>query len=369
VSNIAFAAAIVFASILEVAAAHADTERTASLSWVALPGAEACAGAASLAREVEERLHRRALFSASEADVSIEGRVEPVPSGGWHAVVELRDRRGVLLGTRTLDGVGTDCAELRKSVALAVALMIDPEAALHPAPPAPSEAAAPLATASAPAAMTSVPAPAPASVPPPASAAAPAPPPVAPPPSHPAPATPVASSTQYVRPIVDAEIGFGLLPDTAYGVRVGLTVKPRRFWDVEAYAGAWGSQTVTTPRATSTYFSLMFGGLATCPAALRSSGGFELLACAGPEVGSLAAASSGFSPSRAATHATVDAVASARAFVPLAPFIGLEARAEGALAVLRNSFVYNDPPGVPHAVFDRPLFNARLALGLAIDLP
>jgi hypothetical protein len=49
--------------------------------------------------------------------------------------------------------------------------------------------------------------------------------------------------------------------------------------------------------------------------------------------------------------------------------MALEARAEGGLAVVRNAFIYMDSNGTPQTVFDRPLLNGRLALGLAVDVP
>jgi hypothetical protein len=149
---------------------------------------------------------------------------------------------------------------------------------------------------------------------------------------------------------------------------MGVAVKPRRFWEVEIYGGAWASQTVSTLPGTSTDFSLIFGGLALCPVALGTRSGFEGAACAAAEVGSLASASSGFATSHAITRPTSDLVASARALVPVAPRVALEARAEGGLAVLRNAYVYLDSTNAQQSVFDRPLVNARLALGLTVDL-
>jgi hypothetical protein len=333
---------------------RADTDRSASLSWVALPGAESCAGASLLAREVERRLHRHALFSVAEADVSIEGRVEPLPgSAGWRAVVQLRDRGGALLGSRSLDGSGPSCDELRKAVALAIALMIDPDALLH------SPTSLPEPVAATPPPVPALPPPVLVPVPP----SAPAPPPA---PASPEPAR--APGEEHLRLTAAAELGFGVLPTTAIGARAGVAVKPRRFWEVEIYGGAWASQTVSTLPGTSTDFSFIFGGLAVCPFALGARGGFEGAACAAAEVGSLASASSGFATSHAITRPTSDLVASARALVPLALRVALEARAEGGLAVLRNAYVYLDSANAQQSVFDRPLFNARLALGLTVDL-
>src|SRR5262249_39169402 len=51
---------------------------TSSLNWVRLPGSEECITARALATAVEGRLGRAVFVSASQGDLSIEGRVEPV---------------------------------------------------------------------------------------------------------------------------------------------------------------------------------------------------------------------------------------------------------------------------------------------------
>lgn len=134
------------------APARAETPRRSSLSWVRLEGAEACVSTQALARAVEERLGRAAFVPPSEADVSVEGRVErgkPVRGAPlFRAHLEVRDPRGALLGTRVLEAVGS-CDALTRPVALALAVMIDPAAALGgkpppaPPPPAPPPPAAP----------------------------------------------------------------------------------------------------------------------------------------------------------------------------------------------------------------------------------
>src|SRR5690348_567896 len=65
--------------------------RTSSLSWVRLPGAEGCVATQTLARAAEDRLGRSVFVSAAQADVSVEGRIEPKRGGGFHAVLTLRD--------------------------------------------------------------------------------------------------------------------------------------------------------------------------------------------------------------------------------------------------------------------------------------
>jgi hypothetical protein len=141
------AALSLFALLATGQAAHADSAppgkgpRTSSLSWVRLPGADSCVSTQDLARDVEARLHRSVFVSPSDADVSVEGRIEPKPKGGWHATIAIRDDRGALLGNRNLDNPATSCGEMREELAFVIAVMIDPDAALTPRPaPAPARA-------------------------------------------------------------------------------------------------------------------------------------------------------------------------------------------------------------------------------------
>ena len=105
--------------------------RTSDLSFVRLPGAEACIASRELAAAVEARLGRPVFVSAARADVTVEGRVEKVDDPtGWRAVIVLSDADGEVLGERELTAEGEDCAALVDPLVLVVAVMIDPDAAL-----------------------------------------------------------------------------------------------------------------------------------------------------------------------------------------------------------------------------------------------
>lgn len=89
-----------------------------------------------MARAVETILRRQALAPASRADLVIEARVERVPGRRrFRAVIEIADPEGVVIGSRTIESSGDDCRKLDEPVALAIALMIDPEAITRPGPP------------------------------------------------------------------------------------------------------------------------------------------------------------------------------------------------------------------------------------------
>ncbi|HJL18642.1 MAG TPA: hypothetical protein RMH99_23475 [Sandaracinaceae bacterium LLY-WYZ-13_1] len=111
-----------------------------AFSWVRLRGAEGCPAEPALAADVERRLGYdpfRPPFGQS-----LEGVVARA-EGRWTVTLLNRDADGALLGRRELSSEQPACAALGDAVALAIALAIDPEAAMRaptPATPDPSPA-------------------------------------------------------------------------------------------------------------------------------------------------------------------------------------------------------------------------------------
>jgi len=138
----AVALAIVTSSPTAVAQ-QATSAQTSSLSWSRLEGADGCIGTSELARSVETLLGRSVFVSAAKADVSVEGRVAPLPSGGWRALIAMSDSDGKSLGEREIASEEPSCRSLDDAVALAIALMIDPDAALGGPPDRPPPAEPP----------------------------------------------------------------------------------------------------------------------------------------------------------------------------------------------------------------------------------
>ena len=99
-----------------------------SFSWVRGDGAQSCPGRAELAAEVARRLGYDPFQPAFGQ--SLEGVVERT-SDRWQVVLYARDAEGVMVGRRELDSEEQGCAALGDAVALAMALAIDPEAALR----------------------------------------------------------------------------------------------------------------------------------------------------------------------------------------------------------------------------------------------
>jgi hypothetical protein len=122
------------------ASAAEGPARSFRLVWVRGPGAEGCPDGGAIGKAVAARLGRDVL--ANDAPASIEGFIER-QGATLHAHVYVRDQAGALQGTRDLNSHAVDCAPLSAAVTLAIALAIDPDAALTPHPPATPAAVVP----------------------------------------------------------------------------------------------------------------------------------------------------------------------------------------------------------------------------------
>lgn len=99
----------------------------AGLSWVRASEAASCSSGPEIARLVEQHLGRAALVPLAEARLVIEAFVAPRPEGGFHVSIALvKDQ--VLAGRRDLESTEPTCRDVSERAALAIALMIDPEA-------------------------------------------------------------------------------------------------------------------------------------------------------------------------------------------------------------------------------------------------
>jgi hypothetical protein len=129
------------ASVASAQNAEGSGKRAAALHWVRLPGAEDCSGGDALSRAVEAKLRREVFPAPRNASVLIEGHVERV-AGGYRAALQMRSSDGRLLGSRELSSQAGDCDELSETIAVVLAVMIDPDAASQAkasGPPEPAE--------------------------------------------------------------------------------------------------------------------------------------------------------------------------------------------------------------------------------------
>ena len=211
--------------------ARADTETPASppptyaLSWVRAEGAEECPSGRALAKEVERRLGRSVFDAAAERSFEVE-----VTRFGktYRSDVYVRDVAGHSVGHRSLQSDEPGCSALVDATALAIALVIDPEAAAHQPPLASSVAAF---------------------EPPPAPPAPPLPSP--PPPPAPPVASPVESrvtgppASTVLTASLRAQLTTGLVGAASPGLELSISARPGPRWGVALSGSYTLSQTVS----------------------------------------------------------------------------------------------------------------------------
>jgi hypothetical protein len=216
------AAPAILAVSLAPRAAHGDASPDSyRLVWVRGERTESCEDAPSIARRVSSRLGREVFTST--APRSIEGVIQH-EGAHWEAHLYVRDDKGALAGSRIIDHDGPDCGSLDSAVVLAIALTIDPEAAIRP------ESSTAAGTVSPPP-LTPDLVPPKAAVPPPAEGRVcpPAPPPPPPPPcptQQPCPPAPFGAGApphvESVAVTLRALFSGGLLPGVTPGVSLAV---------------------------------------------------------------------------------------------------------------------------------------------------
>jgi hypothetical protein len=330
--------------------ARAAEGRTSSLSWVRMPGAEPCVATQALARAVEERLGRTVFVSAAQADVSVEGRIDKLPDArGWSAHLVLRDGRGETLGTRDLAREEPSCEAMTEPLALVIAVMIDPDAAMRPTPPAdppPVPAARPEASPEAPAE-------------PPRDEAAPAPLPTA------SPADKKARESWRFEGDVYGTVAHGFAPKLAVGAGVQGTLYPPGVpLGFRGYTSLFLPSTLERAGAAGparASFDMIYAGGSLCP--LLVDGRFGLLACAGGQLGAIRPRpETGGRGIDSSLMPLLNAVLELRATLKIAAPIGATAGVAGALPLLRPTTDFTGPGG------QRQIFHELAAVAFIADV-
>jgi len=308
-----------------------------------MPNAEGCIATQALARSVEERLGRTVFVSAAQADVSVEGRIEKRKAGGWHAVIILRDAKGAMLGTREIDRPEASCEAMNEPLALIIAVMIDPHAAMRPQ----TEAGAPEAEAPEVAPLPILTATSPDAGPPP-------PPPDAGPPKK---------DTWHFEGGGDVTIASGFTPTLAFGVGVeALLYPPGVPLGFRGYSSLF-LPTSTEKDGAKASFDMIYVGGGLCPT-IRWR--VNIMACIGGQLGILRPRPD--TPGRGIKDDVLplwNAVAELRASLPLVAPVGMSGGVGAALPLLRPNFEYTTPgQGTESLHKVAPVaFTAELGLG------
>ena len=324
------------------ARAETGTTSTSALSWVRLPGAGSCIGTAELGSRVEAHLGRRVFATATTADVSIEGHVEP---RGHKFTVTLGGARrdGTSLGTRELESEGPDCRTLDAGLVLVIALMIDPDAiGATPAPIASPTAAA----------------------------------------AAPGPATVTREGiheTTIVREIhhdapaaapwrvdahLDGSLGFGRLPALAPGVLLAIEFGPWKRFPIQVTLGTSATGAVSYAERSAS-FLLVEGGVGMCPG-LPLGRRVELGGCAAVRAGGVRSVGRGFEREQAVERGLVDVVAGPRVALTVAGPVFAIATASAVVPLVRQRTTFTGLDGAQIVLHERALLGAELIVGIGV---
>jgi hypothetical protein len=333
------AAAAVALSILFAKEARATGERTSSLAWVRLPGAETCIAAPALAQRVEERLGRKVFVGASDADITLEGTIGPQSPSGYRASLRVTDRDGKVLGTREVETRSAKCDAIDTKLALVVSVLIDPDAEEAPPP-------------------------------------APVPPPEPPPPQvvekervvvvhEPAPEAP--------REGWRAEIAIGgtgtvgLQPNVGLGFAPEVAIFPPSFFAVLVSGGVSLPTDVPAERGATIEGSLAHGAIAFCPLRL-DRGALRGLACAGALVGALRSRGVGFDTTASSSSLTAGPTASGRVSYAFAGPVVAIFGAGVVVPLAHAELAYRTTSG-ESSVFRTAAVAGTADLGIGVQLP
>lgn len=321
--------------------AHAG-ERTSSLSWVKLDGADSCITTQDLAQAVEKRLERKVFVSASEADVSVEGHIQR-SAGKWRAVITIRDAEGKLLGTRDLDSAEKECSSLDEPLALVVSILIDPDAELD-APPQPAE--------------------------PPSAKPPPAPPPRV-----------VVKRERVLVPVeraapepwrVEASLGgavaLGLLPGAAPGVGAFVAVEPPHFIGLFVAGNYWLTRSIDAEGGAESDVSLAYAGGGACPLSF-AEGRILYRLCAGVAFGSLQSKGKGFDVTENDEKLSAQLLLPNRFLFRIAGPLALAAGVTVLVPLSRTELTYRTSDGVSHSLYDPSPVGGAADVGLALSFP
>ena len=341
--------------------AQADTATAAPvrLEWIRARGAEACLARADIEERVSARLGRPVFSDAARG--TIEGFVQR-EGETWVAHILARDESGRVTGSRDLTNNAPDCSGLDAAVTLAVALVIDPEAALRPpssAPPRPLPVRLPVAVPPAPPLPPAPPFPTPAAPPPPPPAECPV--------ERPCPR---AESVPEARSLPKATLGgrvlvaSGLLPGAAAGFAVAAEVPLTRWIDVTT-----GAFFLPEERTSNSEFGfgLTAAWLGACAVPWRARAPRVTLSlCGDLGLGAIHSVVYAFLPTNPGDRVWAGATASGQLRVRIAGPVALEAGAALVVPLIRQPFVVQ---GEGTAVFQESSAAAVGFGGVGLSIP
>jgi hypothetical protein len=315
--------------------APAQSAATASpavgLAWSG-PGPElTCLGEEGLAHAVNEYVGRDA-FAARSVELILHVTVERLPDRHFHALLELADTSGRVLGTRELTSGTELCSSLDEPLVLTVALMVD-------APPAVEDVGAPPPAPPAPEPSSEVPLP-------PRERDRPAP----------------------LRLLADAALAVesGLLPNVEPGLGLGLELRAATWFSARLGGLAFWPATVRLPDDASVRFAFAAATLELCPT-LGSPDGARASLCVGPLYGFLRAKPAGFTGASDALRQTLALSIGLRGVLPVQRRWVLAAGLAGVVPYHPDHFTY-EQNGATIELFRPAMFAVVASAGVSFIL-
>jgi hypothetical protein len=326
----------VAASCLVNTHARAEEPATAALHFVRLPGTEDCVDGRTLAQRVERELGRQVFTSPATAGIFIEAAASR-NEVGYAVVLRIFDAQGKALGTREVRSDKGECAELGDTVALVLAVMVDPEAVLSALSGAEK-------------------------TPEPAAATVPAAPPLR---------IEVESKDPRVRPpVAEAALfsrgAWGFLPELGlgFGVAVSALTLPHVTLRVEG-TGYLDQKARLSASEGGTRLRLLLGGLFACPL-VRESGRLVFSGCGGLEAGAMQSQGFGLDPTeKDQTDGLVNAAARLGARLRIAGPLFVNLGANLSVPLVRTLYQATRADGSTAELFEASAVAIALDLGLA----
>ncbi|MEO5767206.1 MAG: hypothetical protein ABIS92_02550 [Polyangia bacterium] len=297
------------------------------LSWVRGPSAAGCPDATTIEADTVRRLGHNpfAQRPAHFIEAVVTREVE-----SYRVTILMRDGEGKLLGSRVLNSGASDCRPLATAAALTIAILIDPDALSR------------------------------------TSADAPAQPVVMPPPPAPGAreAAPKAVTARRAgRVMATGLVGWGLLPDAAFGASLATTVDVGRYGAVGMVLGVLPEQ--RSPISGGDFaFGLSFAQLVGCFARPGTLVRLEL--CGGGMVSALHVVVYAPEPDNPGQKWMVGATEMARSVVKLVGSAVLEVGLSASEGWPRRSFFIAGRPTAGNTVFAQPAVALAAWIGVGV---
>lgn len=348
-----------------VAVATPDAPRSASLSWVRFDGAASCSTATEIAEGVARILRRDALVAPTRAVMAIEARVERIPGKKrFRAIIDISGGDGKVRGTRKLESASDDCRKLDDAAALAIALMIDPNA-LQPPPPAAPAPPAPTVIVKRDVMIVPVPV-------------------LVEPPRAPTPPEPPPRSSPELTLAIGPSLALGLVPGPAPGVRFGVELGPTETLapgdrvtvgpssirvGFASYSGSIDVEGARPGQAGSLSMIALLPQVALCPATVWVGARGALAACVVVDAGALTWTGDDFdSAVRSGARPFVDVGPVAQARLVLVEPFALEIRGAAVVPLIRDTFEYDRGAGTSALAYEPGAIGATFDVALAVGL-